>query len=84
MKKILLPTLAAMLLAGVTTAYAAEATGKIKSIDAAKDTVTLDNGSTYMAPTSVKLSSFKVGDKVNVDYTMTNGKMELSSIKAAT
>src|SRR5580698_7863859 len=36
MKKILLPTLAAILFAGVTTAYAAEATGKIKSMDTAK------------------------------------------------
>jgi Cu/Ag efflux protein CusF len=84
MKKVLLPALAAMLFAGVASAYAADATGKIKSIDAAKDMVTLDNGSTYMAPSSMKLSSFKVGDKVSVNYTMSNGKMELSSIKPAT
>ncbi|MBV9244265.1 MAG: DUF1344 domain-containing protein, partial [Methylobacteriaceae bacterium] len=36
----------------------------IKSIDTV-DTVTLDNGSTYWAPSTVKLSGFKVGQKVN-------------------
>ena len=44
----------------------------------------MDSGSTSMAPASVKLSSFKVGDKVTVNYTLSNGKMELSSIKPAT
>ena len=83
MKKVLLPALVAIF-AGASIAYAADATGKIKSMDTAKDTITLDNGSTYTAPASVKLSNFKVGDKVTVNYTMSNGKMELSSIKPAT
>jgi Cu/Ag efflux protein CusF len=83
MKKVVLPALAAVLLASASAAFAADATGVIKSIDAAKNTMTLDNGSTYVAPTSVKVSTFKVGDKVSVDYTMTNGKMEPSSIKHA-
>ncbi|MBV9218408.1 MAG: DUF1344 domain-containing protein, partial [Methylobacteriaceae bacterium] len=49
----------------------------IKSIDTV-DTVTLDNGSTYWAPSTVKLSGFKVGQKVNITYTQANGKMEIS------
>lgn len=84
MKKIILPTIAAMLFAGVSVAYADVATGKIKSIDTAKDTLTLDNGSTYSAPKSVKLSTFKVGEKVNVDYMMSKGKMEAASIRPVT
>ena len=47
----------------------ADATGTIKSLDTSKDMITLDNGSTYMAPKSVKLSDFKVGEKVTVSYT---------------
>ena len=84
MKNLILPTVAAMLFAGASVAYAADVTGTIKSIDTAKDTFTLDNGSTYAAPSSVKLSTFKVGEKVSVDYSMSNGKMEATSIKPAT
>ena len=53
--------MATALLGSASIAYAADATGKIKSLDMTKDMVTLDNGSSYMAPKSVKLSDFKVG-----------------------
>jgi Cu/Ag efflux protein CusF len=43
--------------------------------------MTLDTGATYWAPASVKLSSFKVGQKVDVTYTQANGKMEISAVK---
>lgn len=84
MRKVVISAAALMLFGGMSAAYAADATGMIKSIDTSKDTVTLDNGSTYSAPSSVKLSTFKVGEKVSVSYTTSNGKMEASSIKAAT
>ena len=58
--------LATAFLGEASVAYAADATGAIKSLDTAKDSITLDNGSTYMAPESVKLSDFKVGEKVTV------------------
>ena len=76
--------LATALLGAASVAYAADATGKIKSLDMAKDTVTLDNGSSYMAPKSVKLSNFKVGEKVTVNYTKAGDKMDVMSIKPAT
>ena len=60
--------MATALLGSASIAYAADATGKIKSMDMTKDMVTLDNGSSYMAPKSVKLSDFKVGEKVTVSY----------------
>jgi Cu/Ag efflux protein CusF len=75
--------LATALAALATAAVAAEATGKIKSVDMTKDMVTLDNGSTYMAPKSTKLSDFKVGEKVTVSYTKTGDKMDIASIKPA-
>jgi Cu/Ag efflux protein CusF len=45
--------------------------------------VVLDNGSTYVAPSTVKLSTFKVGQKVTVNYTPDNGKLMLTTIKPA-
>ncbi|HTZ65887.1 MAG TPA: DUF1344 domain-containing protein [Roseiarcus sp.] len=76
--------LATALLGAASVAYAADATGKIKSLDTTKDMVTLDNGSSYWAPKSVKLSDFKVGQKVTVSYTKAGDKMDVTSIKPAT
>ncbi len=75
--------LAAALLALAPAANAAEATGKIKSLDMTKDMVTLDNGSNYMAPKNMKLSDFKIGEKVTVSYTKTGDKMDIGSMKPA-
>ncbi len=76
--------LAAALLGAASVAFAADATGAIKSLDTSKDMITLDNGSSYMAPKSVKLSDFKVGEKVTVSYTKSGDKMDATSIKPAT
>jgi Cu/Ag efflux protein CusF len=83
MKKIVIPTAAAALFAAMSIANAASATGMIKSIDISKDTVTLDNGMIYWAPATVKISNFKVGEKVKITYTQTNGKMQLSALTPA-
>jgi uncharacterized protein (AIM24 family) len=84
MRKLVGAVLATALLGAASVAFAADATGKIKSLDTTKDMVTLDNGSSYMAPKSVKLSDFKVGEKVKVGYTKTGDKMDITSIKPAT
>jgi len=76
--------LATALLGAASVAYAANATGKIKSLDMTKDMVTLDSGSSYMAPKGVKLSNFKVGERVTVSYTKAGDKMDITSIKSAT
>jgi hypothetical protein len=76
--------LATALLDAASFAYAADATGTIKSLDTTKDMVTLDNGSSYMAPKGVKLSDFKVGEKVRVSYAKAGDKMDIMSIKPAT
>jgi hypothetical protein len=75
--------LATALLGSASIAYAADATGKIKSLDMTKDMVTLDNGSNYVAPKSMKLSDFKVGEKVTVSYTKAGDAMDITSIKPA-
>jgi Cu/Ag efflux protein CusF len=76
--------LAAALLGAASVAYAADATGTIKSLDTSKDMITLDNGSSFVAPKSVKLSDFKVGEKVTVSYTKAGDKMDATSIRPAT
>jgi Cu/Ag efflux protein CusF len=84
MRMLVSVVLATAFLGAASVAYAADATGKIKSLDMTKDMVTLDNGSSYTAPKSVKLSDFKVGEKVTVDYTKAGDKLDLTSIKPAT
>jgi hypothetical protein len=81
--KRLVPVVATLLVASVPLAYAADATGKITAIDMTKDMVTLDNGSTFVAPSTVKLSSFKVGEKVSVNYMTNAGKNEIKIMKPA-
>lgn len=76
--------LATALLGAASVAYAADATGKIKTLDTSKDMVTLDNGSSYWAPKSMKLSDLKVGEKVTVSYTKAGDRMDATSIKPAT
>jgi Cu/Ag efflux protein CusF len=81
--KVLIPVVAALAFAGASVAYAADAAGKIKSIDSSKDMVTLDDGSSYMVPSTVKLSNFKVGEKVDINFTTNSGKKELNTMKPA-
>ena len=65
------------------TAFAAEATGVIKSVNSTKDVVTLDNGSTYDVSKGVDLSKFKAGDKVTITYTQSGKMMDATAIVRA-
>ena len=76
--------LAAVVFGAASVAYAADATGTIKSLDMSKDMITLDNGASYVATKSAKLSDFKVGEKVTVSYTKAGDRMDATSIKPAT
>lgn len=49
-------------------AFADNIDGTITKIDAAKNTVTLNNGKTYNLPGEVDYSGFHVGQKVSVFY----------------
>src|SRR5271156_3382033 len=59
----------------------ADATGKIKNVDMNKDMIKLDNGSSYIVPKSVKLSDFKVREKVTVIYNKTGDNFAVPSVK---
>ena len=55
-----------------------------RASDTSKDMITLDNGSSYIEVEGVKLSDFKIGEKVTVSYTKAGEKMDTTSIKPAT
>ena len=84
MKKLVVPSMAAMIVALVSSANAATATGTIKSLDTAKDTIALNDGTVYSVPSTMKIAQFKVGEKVTVTYQKQNGKMEVSGLTPAT
>jgi Cu/Ag efflux protein CusF len=83
MKKWMLTAAVAAFVAGTAAASAADMTGTIKSIDAAKDTLTLANGQVLSLPSSAKIADFKVGEKVKVTYTKSGSKMDVSSVTPA-
>jgi hypothetical protein len=85
MKKILTPVVAGFALLAATFAYAADATGAIKAIDAAAHTVTLEDNKVYAFPANMDLTQVKVGDKVKVTFTTdAAGKNNATAIANAT
>jgi Cu/Ag efflux protein CusF len=80
MTRFFVPALAATALVAASAAFAADATGAIKSVDAKKHQVMLDNGQTYMFPTSVDLSKFKAGEHVKIVFATKQGKNEATTI----
>ena len=82
--RIMLSALAAATILGAANlAYAAEATGTIKSIDMSKHTVTLDNGSTYDVAKNVKFNGMRVGERVTLTYQQSGKAMDATAIKPA-
>ena len=79
MRKVFVP-IAAGLLTLSSAAFAADATGTVKSVDAKAGTVTLDDGVTYLLPVTVKADTVKAGSKVKVTYDKSGGKMVASQI----
>ena len=88
--RMLVSSVAALaLLGGVSAAYAdsasdiLNATGAITRLDQAKLTVTLDNGSTYVATPNVKLSDFKAGEQVKLSYFKSGDALDMMWMKRA-
>lgn len=80
MRKLTFAAASALVLASVPMAFAATASGAIKSIDSAGHALTLNDGKVYQLPSSFQTASLKVGEKVNVTYEMQNGKMVASAV----
>lgn len=83
MRSKLLPAIVVAGLAFGGAAFAAtDTTGTIKAIDAKAMTVTLDDGTVYYFPATVKLDGFKVGEKVMISWDMKDSKHDATAIKA--
>jgi len=73
-----LPLLAtASLAAGMTAA------GAIKALDAKNHQITLVDGRTFAVPSTWNFAAYRVGEKVQVNYEMQDGKMNATSVAAA-
>ena len=84
MKKLLMPAVAGLALVAATFAYAADATGTIKAVDATAHTVTLDDNKVYAFPANVDVTKMKVGDKVKITFTTdATGKNAATAVAAA-
>ncbi len=62
---------------------AVTATGKVKSVDMMKHTVTLEDGSTHKFARGVRIDRVKVGDKVTLTYFSVGHVSEVLSIAPA-
>lgn len=84
MRAFLIPAAIAAGLALAPAAFAAQTTtGTIKAMDTKTHTVTLDNGTVYNLPSSVKEKDLKVGEKVSVNWDMKAGKHQATTVAAA-
>ena len=77
-------SLAVASLAALSSAAGAATTqtGAIKTVNADKHEIVLDNGKTFEAPT-LDLKSFKVGEKVQITYDAKDGKMVATKVEVA-
>lgn len=70
--RILVATLAALTIS--TAAFAAEAEGQIKKIDAEKQVITLDDGNTYKVPGEFDVATLSEGMEIVLAYDKVNGE----------
>ena len=85
MRKFFAPVFAVSvaLLATAAVAAALSATGVIKDVNMKKDSITLMDGSVYILAEGFEAETFKAGENVTIVYSLKNGKMIASSVKAA-
>jgi hypothetical protein len=84
MNRILTPLIAGFAVLVATLAYAADATGTIKSIDPGMRAVTLDDNRVYVFPASVDVTRMKVGDRVKITFTTdAQGKNNATAVASA-
>ncbi|SHL34114.1 DUF1344 domain-containing protein [Roseibium suaedae] len=82
MRRLIVPALAAAVLATSSAAFAAQtATGTVKSIDAKHKTITLSDGAVYHMPAKWKNPGLKQGAKVAVTFDKQNGANNASQVK---
>jgi Cu/Ag efflux protein CusF len=74
MRKIVVPTMIAAVLASTTLAFAIQQmTGTVKSVDTMAHKFTLSDGMAFNMTSGLSTTGWKVGDKVQVSYDTSNG-----------
>ena len=76
----ILPAIAA-LAAVAAPAFAATATGTVKSVDTSHDSIRLTDGTTFTLAEGSEAEDFKPGTKVVITYSKNNGKSIASGVK---
>ncbi|KPH04631.1 DUF1344 domain-containing protein (plasmid) [Rhizobium acidisoli] len=79
MKRQILMT-AILTLASISMALAAQASGKITAISKNADTITLSDGKTYNLPEGIEDTKLRVGEKVQLTYTIKGRKAVVSQM----
>lgn len=64
-------------------AAATTATNTVKSIDAKKNEIVLNDGKTYELPKKFKTDGIKAGEKVMITFEVKNGKNVASKVEMA-
>ena len=62
---------------------AATATGKVKSVDMMRHTITLEDGSTHKFARGVSIDGVKVGERVTLTYSSVGSITEVSGVAPA-
>jgi Protein of unknown function (DUF1344) len=89
MRKLLGVFAAIGVLGAATFAFAAgpgvtAATGKVKSVDMMRHTVTFEDGSTHKFARGVSIDGVKVGERVTLTYSSVGSITEVSGVAPAT
>ncbi len=85
MRKFALPLVLLASMSASSLAFAATPStveGLIKAIDTKTDTITLDNGTVYHLAKTIKIASFKVGEKVKITFEKKGNDLDASAVVA--
>ncbi len=83
MKRLFVPTLAVLMTVAASSVFAASVTDKVKSMDTATYSVTLENDEMYIFPSDYDLSALKAGEEVEITFEATDGKNQATAVKSA-
>lgn len=83
MKKILVSLAALAMIATATTALAGESRGKVKMIDPATKTLTLEDGTKYQVSDLLAVEGLKPGQSVTVSYETKDGLKQAKKVTIA-
>jgi hypothetical protein len=83
MKTCIVVAAAGALFGAAPNADAAELMGRIKVINPATNTITLDNGPTFTLATSEEAAMLTMGEKVKITFVKSGSKMIASAVEPA-